>query len=131
MRDTKAVKQARTLRAEMTSGAKEMWKVLRRKQTGLRFRRRADVGPYIVDFLCHHPPLAVETDGPVHEEQEQMLRDLRKSAFLRRQGFAVLRIPQKRGREYPRLAVKDILAAAASCANAPTPAPPPQAGEGS
>jgi very-short-patch-repair endonuclease len=129
MRDARAVKQARTLRADATIAEKAMWKYLRREQTGLRFRRQADVGRYIIDFLCHEPPMAVEIDGPVHEEAEQALRDERKDAFLRERGFVVLRIPEKRAREYPHLAVKDILATAAR-AVAPTPAPPPQAGEG-
>jgi very-short-patch-repair endonuclease len=114
----------------MTVAERKLWKLLRREQAGgLRFRRQADVDRYIIDFLCHDPPLAIEIDGPMHEQQDRMLRDLRKDAFLKARGYAVLRISEKRAREYPHAVVKEILAAA-SRGRTPTPAPPPQAGEG-
>jgi very-short-patch-repair endonuclease len=58
---------------------------------GVGFRRQAPVGPYIVDFLCHAAKLFIEIDGGQHFDDQQEKRDARRSAFLMRKGFRVLR----------------------------------------
>lgn len=45
-----------------------MWNVVRsRRFHGLKFRRQVPVGRFIVDFLCTHPALIIELDGPIHD----------------------------------------------------------------
>ena len=47
------------------------------------------IAPYIVDFVCFSARLIVEADGGQHCEN---LRDERRDAWLRGQGFRVLRL---------------------------------------
>lgn len=81
--------RARTLRRTMTAPERLLWSLLRRAQTGLRFRRQHPVGPFVLDFYCASARLCVEIDGPAHLDLEQ--RDMRRSDWLAREGIRVLR----------------------------------------
>ena len=66
-----------------------LWELLRdRRLEDLKFRRQVPIGRYIADFLCARHRLIVEADGPLHEDS---LGDLERDAWLRGQGFKVLR----------------------------------------
>jgi very-short-patch-repair endonuclease len=53
-----------------------MWRELRgRKFLGLKFRRQHVAAGYILDFYCHELKLAIEIDGPVHDDEERMVYD--------------------------------------------------------
>lgn len=81
---------ARELRNNATEAERRLWRHLRRRQlTGLKFRRQRPIGPYICDFVCLEACLIVELDGSQHVEQADY--DLRRDAFLRSNGFRVLR----------------------------------------
>ena len=68
-----------------------MWsRLCNRKVGGYKFRRQVPVGPYIVDFLCISARLAVEVDGPLHEDEES---DNQKTKWLEAEGYRVLRVP--------------------------------------
>ncbi len=54
----------------------------------MRFRRQEPIGPYIVDFVCRTRKLVIEADGDQHEIS---MHDRRRDAFLRSQGYRVLR----------------------------------------
>ncbi|MHB8377400.1 MAG: endonuclease domain-containing protein [Dehalococcoidia bacterium] len=61
---------ARELRARSTRGEDLLWEGLRnRRLLGRKFRRQQPVGPFVLDFYCGEERLAVEVDGPVHEQQ--------------------------------------------------------------
>jgi very-short-patch-repair endonuclease len=82
---------ARWLRNNMTETERRVWSRLRGRQLGgHKFRRQVPVGPYVVDFICVSDRLAVEVDGPLHEDEES---DERKTKFLQAQGYRVLRVP--------------------------------------
>lgn len=55
----------------------------------MKFRRQHPIGLYIVDFCCPEKYLMVELDGGQHAGQT--LADQRRTAFLDRQGYQVLR----------------------------------------
>ncbi|HPK33531.1 MAG TPA: DUF559 domain-containing protein [Ottowia sp.] len=80
---------ARFLRGTMTDSERRLWSRLRGEQLGAKFRRQHPLGPYIVDFACLAPKLIVELDGSQHASQ--LAHDSERDAFLRAQGFAVLR----------------------------------------
>ena len=80
---------ARFLRGTMTDSERRLWSRLRGEQLGAKFRRQHPLGPYIVDFACLAPKLIVELDGSQHASQ--LAHDSERDAFLRGQGFAVLR----------------------------------------
>jgi very-short-patch-repair endonuclease len=74
----------------MTDTERRLWSRLRNRQIdGHKFRRQVPVGPYFVDFLCISARLAIEVDGPFHEDES----DRRKTARLEAEGYRVLRIP--------------------------------------
>ena len=90
-RDT--VKRARQLRSEMSVPERILWRHLRGRPRGLKFRRQHPAGAYIIDFYCARLRLAIEVDGWAHDSAETIKRDQAKSAFLRSQGIATTRIP--------------------------------------
>ena len=86
---TTARENARTLRTAMTDAERRLWSRLRGEQLGVKFRRQHPVGPYVLDFACLNPKLAIEVDGSQHLEQASY--DARRDAWLAAQGFRVLR----------------------------------------
>ena len=79
---------ARRLRSDPTEAEKHLWHVLRSKSLGVKFRRQAVIGQYIVDFACFEKKLVVEVDGGQHCENQM---DITRDAWLSNQGFKVLR----------------------------------------
>ncbi|WP_407276470.1 endonuclease domain-containing protein [Halothiobacillus sp. DCM-1] len=82
------IQNARKLRAQMTDAERAIWRHLRGEQLGVKFRRQAPIGRYIVDFVCLSHKLVIEIDGGQHANNaEDRVRD----AFLSTEGFKVLR----------------------------------------
>ena len=82
--------QARQLRKNLTEAERVLWRHLRLRQLeGCKFRRQQPIGRYIVDFVCFENQLVIELDGGQH--CEQVVYDAERSAWLRGQGFRVLR----------------------------------------
>ncbi len=82
-RDT--LKRARKLRSEMSLPERMLWRVLRERPGGFKFRRQHPAGIYILDFYCPAVRLAIEVDGRAH--------DAARSDFLKSQHVATLRVP--------------------------------------
>ena len=79
---------AKRLRSDPTEAERHLWHVLRAKSLGVKFRRQAVIGRYIVDFVCFEKKLVVEVDGGGHcASQGDIIRD----EWLNDQGFEVLR----------------------------------------
>ena len=71
-----------------------MWDVLRSlRPLGFHFRRQVPIGPYYADFACHHASLVIELDGDTHGSDAAANYDARRDAFIRREGYDVVRIP--------------------------------------
>ena len=87
---------ARSLRARAPATETLIWDLVRdRRLSGLKFRRQAPVGPYVVDFFCARHRLIVEADGPFHDAEKDRARD----AWLASQNFRVIRLPNAEVRE--------------------------------
>src|SRR6476620_4365763 len=86
-----AVKEfARHLRQSATDAERLLWRHLRlNRLSNFRFRRQRQVGPYICDFACLKSRLIIELDGSQHAENPTY--DAKRDAFLRANGFRVLR----------------------------------------
>jgi very-short-patch-repair endonuclease len=81
--------RARSLRRNSTDAERAMWRILRNRQlAGFKFRRQQPLGAFIVDFVCFSHRLIIEIDGGQHAENAT---DERRTAWLERQGFRVLR----------------------------------------
>ena len=81
---------AKTLRSKQTEAEQRLWYHLRAHRfLGLKFKRQKPMGRYIVDFVCLEQRLIIEIDGGQHSEQVHY--DQRRDAWLRSQGYTVLR----------------------------------------
>lgn len=81
---------AKRMRRETTDAERALWSILRDRQLdGWKFRRQAPIGPYIADFLCYEARLIIEADGGQHSDN---LYDANRDAWLKREGFAILRL---------------------------------------
>jgi very-short-patch-repair endonuclease len=83
---------ARALRRDMTLAERIIWQALRaHRMHGAGFRRQTPIGRYIVDFVSHAAMLIIEIDGGQHFEDAHEQRDATRDAYLRAEGFRVLR----------------------------------------
>src|SRR5258708_30737666 len=84
--------RAKQLRNEQAEAEAGVWSQLRgRRFSGCKFRRQVALGNYIVDFVCLDRRVIVERDGGQHNEPNRKAYDSRRDAWLRREGFEVLR----------------------------------------
>jgi very-short-patch-repair endonuclease len=123
--------RARWMRANPTEAEKRLWALLRdRRLAAFKFRRQQILMPFIVDFVCLERRLIIEADGSQHADDKD---DVRRDAFLRGQGFELLRFwnNQVLGETD---AVADAIFAAFETPHPPKPAawapPSPARGEG-
>ena len=82
---------AKKLRKNPTNSEKELWKHLRKKQLGYKFRRQSVILGYIVDFYCPKKHLVIELDGMHH--LLQIKEDKERDFNLLNYGFRTIRIP--------------------------------------
>ncbi|MHB8174381.1 MAG: endonuclease domain-containing protein [Nitrospirota bacterium] len=80
---------ARHLRKNLTPAEGVLWKRLRYKRLGHKFRRQHAVGRFIADFACIEQKLIIELDGEHHASQTE--RDRERDYFLTEHGYKVLR----------------------------------------
>jgi very-short-patch-repair endonuclease len=82
--------RARALRQDAPDAERKLWRALRnRGLDGLRFKRQVPIGPWFADFCCNGCKLIVELDGYHHAETKA--RDDRRTAWLEREGYRVIR----------------------------------------
>jgi very-short-patch-repair endonuclease len=79
--------RARDLRKNSTKAERIIWGILRAH----RLNRQVPIGPYIAEFVCHAAKLVIEIDGGQHYEPTGLVRDQRRDAFLKAEGFRILR----------------------------------------
>jgi hypothetical protein len=59
--------KARKLRKALSLPEGLLWRELRRKAGGVKFRNQHPVGPYVIDFYCAAAKLGFEIDGIAHD----------------------------------------------------------------
>jgi very-short-patch-repair endonuclease len=90
---------------------------------GSKWKRQVPVTPYVVDFVCPAARIVLELDGPPHETPERRARDSARDAWLRAQGFTVMRFPNDLVIGGLPIVTKEVLAALRS-RHGPSPCPP-------
>lgn len=114
---------AKHLRSNMTDAECMLWQRLRgHRLLGTKFKRQQPLGNYIVDFVCFEARLVIEVDGGQHLESKL---DQQRDAWLRSQGFKVLRFWNNDVLEQTEAVLEMILRALP-----PLPNPSPARGEG-
>ena len=78
------------MRHEPTEAEHRLWLLLRnRRFVDFKFRRQVPIDHFIADFLCFDARLIIELDGSQHAESTY---DIHRDAYLRAQGFRIIRI---------------------------------------
>jgi very-short-patch-repair endonuclease len=88
-----------------------IWRELRKRPGGYKFRRQHPLSEVVLDFACLETRLAVEIDGEAHNRSDRPERDVRRDAYLAARGFAVLRLPAQYVLENLEGAIATIVAA--------------------
>jgi very-short-patch-repair endonuclease len=83
----------RELRASPTEAEKVAWNLLRDRRLGAKFRRQFRVENGVLEFYCFEHQLAIELNGGVHAQIDQMRKDAAKEDYLRTLGIRLLRLP--------------------------------------
>jgi very-short-patch-repair endonuclease len=100
---------AKTLRQTMTDAEQLLWRHLRaHRLDGQKFRRQQPIGPYILDFVHFGARLIVEADGGQHHGSEP---DSGRDAWLRQEGFKVMRFWNNDILQHPEAVLSSILEA--------------------
>lgn len=85
--------RAKALRANSSPVERRMWRLLYTFRTGgYHFRKQVPIGPYTVDMARHHAKLDIEVDGDTRGSDTARRNDARRDAFLRGEGYTVLRV---------------------------------------
>jgi very-short-patch-repair endonuclease len=87
------IQRARKQRRAMTLPEVLLWRLLRQRPYGLKFRRQHETGPYVLDFYCLDARLAIEIDGLIHDQPEQVEHDARRNDWFANHGIDTLRVP--------------------------------------
>jgi very-short-patch-repair endonuclease len=87
------VLRARALRREPTLPEGLLWRELRKRPGGFKFRRQHPLGWYVVDFYCPAAGLVIEVDGQSHSMGNRAQEDAVRDRWIRQQGLRVIRFP--------------------------------------
>ena len=86
----KLVKNAQTLRKNMTDEEKHLWYDFLKKLP-FTVNRQKNIGNYIVDFYIHSKGIVIELDGSQHLSEENEISDKKRDAELNKLGIRVIR----------------------------------------
>jgi very-short-patch-repair endonuclease len=89
------VYEARTLRKTMTLPEVLLWREIKGNKLGVGFRKQHPIGDYKADFCYAAGKLVIEVDGFAHDTGDVATRDERRNAFMREEGYTVLRVPAR------------------------------------
>ncbi len=120
---------ARKLRRTMSYPEVLLWQRLRGNALGYHFRKQHPVGPYVADFCCLSVRLIVEVDGAVHDDGVRVAYDARREAFIKQNGFRVLRVVATDVQRNIGAVVAAVVAFAEAPLHRPSDGPPPRSGE--
>jgi len=99
---------ARELRRHPTPAEEKLWQQLRNNQMGYKYRRQHPMMKYVVDFFCFELRLAIEVDGPIHEQPLNKLEDEQKQKDLESDGITVIRFTNQEVLEHTDEVLKQI-----------------------
>jgi very-short-patch-repair endonuclease len=86
------VERARRLRREMSLPEVLLWRILRSRPMGVKFRNQHPIEDYVVDFYCHAARTVFEIDGISHDMGDQPEFDERRDEELKAVGLSIVRI---------------------------------------
>ncbi|HSI18637.1 MAG TPA: DUF559 domain-containing protein [Sphingomonas sp.] len=119
--DPELTRRARELRNNPTPAELAIWHLISRYRPA--FTRQLVVVPFIIDLACRQAKLGVEFDGSQHAEQAAA--DQRRTEYLGREGWRIIRLWNSDVLTNPKGAAEHILSEAAECLGGTHPQPLP------
>ena len=101
-------KNRRKLRKDATKAERVLWKGLRNKRVGYKFRRQHSIGPYIADFYSPDVKLAIELDGETHDDPKIQNRGQEKERYIESLNLKLIRFSNPDILKYPEGIIKYI-----------------------
>jgi very-short-patch-repair endonuclease len=100
---------ARELRQPLTPAEASLWRLLRNRNLGYKFRRQHEIQVFIIDFYCAEVKLCIEIDGESHLGKEQQEYDAARTEYLESLGCKVIRFTNNDVRSNINTVVQEIL----------------------
>jgi len=119
--DPELTRRARELRNNPTPTELAVWHRISRYRPA--FTRQLVIAPFIVDLACRTAKLGIEFDGGQHIER--IAEDVRRTAYLERKGWRIIRLWNSEVLANPDGATLHILSVAAECLGGTHPQPLP------
>ena len=124
------LQRAREMRHPQTPAEATLWRAIRNRNLGYKFRRQHPINRFIIDFYCAQVKLCFELDGESHLETDQMEYDAARTEFLEYLGYKVIRFTNNDVRYNINAVVDEIAKAIVSRLNLPSPYKGEGRGEG-
>jgi len=88
---TDLLENAKILRRNTTEAEEHLWKKIKGKKLGVKFRRQHLIDRFIADFYCHECKLVIEVDGGYHNEPNQMEYDFNRAFEIEQYDIQIIR----------------------------------------
>ncbi len=112
------------LRNNSTKAEQLLWEQLKNKKfLDVKFRRQYSVDRYILDFYSIELRLGIELDGEIHEDENAIEYDFKRTEYLKLRKIKVIRFSNKEIYNNILEVLKVIKQEIESCSNLPPPAP--------
>lgn len=72
-----------------------LWKQLKLRPGGFKFRKQFPLGPYVADFACVAARITIEIDGIAHDMGDNPAHDAMRDRYFVDRGYRVLRVTAK------------------------------------
>lgn len=109
------------MRHPQTPAEATLWRGIRDRNLGYKFRRQHPIDHFIIDFYCPKAKLCIEIDGPSHYESGQKEYDDARTKFLEELGYKVIRFTNDDVRYNIHAVVDRIIEAVKTIINTPSP----------
>ena len=103
--DNRIIERERELRQSQTAAEATLWRALRKRRLGYKYRRQYPIEHLIIDFYCSKARLCIEIDGGIHQRAEQAEYDKVRTEYLQERGYHIIRFTN----QAVRYRVKDVL----------------------
>ena len=101
--------RAREMRHVRTPAEATLWRALRNRQTGFKFRRQHPIYSFIIDFYSAEAKLLIEVDGESHLDTDLAIYDNARREYLEDLGYKVIRFTNNDVRYNFRAVASEIL----------------------
>jgi very-short-patch-repair endonuclease len=115
------LQRAREMRHPQTPAEATLWRAIRSRNLGYKFRRQHPIDRFVIDFYCAQAKLCIEIDGDSHFEPGQEEYDAARTIVLEELGYKVMRFTNHDVRYNLHAVVDEIIKVIESILNAPSP----------